>query len=137
MADDDRWIIAGLGNPGPEYAGNPDRDLDADLLAPADQDQVGVLDVAPDRVPIHRLGQGQAGHAGHAVQPDQHVRRLQREHQLVAGQHDVARLLAVAVEHGRHQARTARTAGGALAKLGARLGGDADLRHGGHSSCGG
>jgi PTH1 family peptidyl-tRNA hydrolase len=22
MADDDRWIIAGLGNPGPEYAGN-------------------------------------------------------------------------------------------------------------------
>ena len=89
-----------------------------------------MLHVAPDRVPVHRLGQRQAGPAGHPVQPDQHVRGLQRDHQVVAGQHHVPGVGAVAVEYGRHQARTARTAGGALAELGARLGGDADLRHG-------
>ena len=81
-----------------------------------------MLDEAPDRIALDRLGQGQARHPGHAVEADQDVGRLQREHQLMPGQHDVPRLLAVAVQHGGHPALATRTPGGALAKVGARLG---------------
>src|SRR4029079_6982204 len=41
-----------------DLAGHPDRHLDRDLLAAADQDQVDVLEEAPDRVALHRPGQG-------------------------------------------------------------------------------
>jgi hypothetical protein len=45
-----------------------------------------VLEEAPDRVPLHRLGQGEVAAPLQAFQPQQHVRRLQREHQGMPGQ---------------------------------------------------
>jgi len=49
----------------------------------------------------------------------------------VAGQADVPRVAAVAVQDGGNAARAPHAAGRALAELGARLGGDAYLGHGG------
>ena len=60
-------------------------------------------------------------------------RRLQREHQVVPGQVQVAGLGPVAVQHGWHLALAAAAAGSALAELGASLGGDLDLGHGAYS----
>jgi hypothetical protein len=119
---------------GGDLAGQPDRNLDGDLLAPADQDQVDVLDEAPDRIPLHRLGQGDLAALGQAVQVQQDVRRLQREHQRVPGQAQVAGLRAVSVQHGGYAALAAGTAGSALAELRTSLGGDVDLGHGAISS---
>ena len=64
-----------------DLAGHPDRHLDGDLLAPPDQDQVHVLEEALDRIPLHRLGQGDLAAVLESFQAQQHVRRLQREHQ--------------------------------------------------------
>ena len=49
----------------------------------------------------------------------------------MAGQADVPRVGAVAVQHAGHPARTAHLAGGTFAELGARLGSDTYLGHGG------
>ena len=89
---------------GEHLAGDLDRDVHGDLLTAADQDQVHVLDGAPDRVPLHRLGQHQLVPAGQAIQPDQHVGGLQRHHHVVAGQRDVPGVGAVAIQHGGHPA---------------------------------
>jgi hypothetical protein len=67
-------------------------------------------------------------------QAQQHVRRLQREHQGVPGQAQVAGVGPVTVEHGWHLALAAAAARSALAELGASLGGDLDLGHGAVSS---
>ena len=75
---------------GGDLAGHGDRDVDGDLLAAPDQDQVDVLDGALDRVTLHGLGQGQLAAAGQAVEPDQDVRGAQREQDVVAGQADDA-----------------------------------------------
>ncbi len=117
-----------------DVAGDPDRHLDGDLLAAPDQDQVDVLDEAPDRVPLHRLGQGEGAAALEPVQLEQHVRRLQREHQVVAGQAQVAGIGPVPVQHGGHLALAAAAAGSALAELVTSLGGDLYLGHGAFSS---
>jgi len=60
--------------------------------------------------------------------------RAKSVHQVVAGQAHVPGLLPVAVEHGRHLAGPPHPARGALAELGAWLGDDADLGHGGAHS---
>ena len=117
-----------------DLAGHPDRHLDRDLLTAPDQDQVHVLEEAPDRVPLHRLGQGKLAAALEAFQEQQHVRRLQREHQGVPGQAQVAGVGPVPVQHGGHLALAAGAAGSALAELGASLGGDLNLGHGAFSS---
>jgi hypothetical protein len=119
---------------GGDVAGHPELDLDGDLLAPPDQDQVDVLDDVPNRVPLHRLGQRDLAPLVQAVEVQQHVRRLQREHQLVPGQAQVPGLGAVPVQHGGNPPLAAAAAGGALAELVADLGCDMDLGHGAISS---
>ncbi len=111
-------------------ADDVDRDLDRHLLAAADHDQVDVLEKALDRVALDVLGQRQLVLALD-VECEQHVRGLQREHELVAGERDVPRVGAVAVQDGRNLGLATDAAGCALAELGARLGGDTDLGHGG------
>jgi hypothetical protein len=111
-------------------AGHLDRDLNGDLLAAADQDQVDVVDGAPDRVALHGLGQGQLAAALQPVQADQHVRGAQREQHVVAGQAHVPRVGPVAVQHGGHPALAAHLAGGTFAELAAQCGSDAYLGHG-------
>ena len=83
---------------------------------------------------LHRLGQRDLAPGLEPVQVQQHVRRLQRAHQLVPGQGQVTGVRAVAVQHSGYQARAADAAGGALAELITSLGGDVDLGHGANSS---
>jgi hypothetical protein len=107
------------------------RDVDGDLLAAADGDQVDVLERATNGVAHDDLRQSQLL-ALVGLQREQRVGVvLEREHELVARQREVAGLVAVAVEHGGHLAGTAGAAGRTLAELGAGLGDDADLGHGG------
>jgi hypothetical protein len=78
-----------------------DVDLDGHLLAAAHHEQVGVLDVAPDRVDLERLRQRQLllaldvqGEHGVGARVPQHGGEI------TAGQQQVLRIGAVAVEHG-------------------------------------
>ncbi len=87
-----------------------------------------MLDGALQRVPLDRLRQRELSDA-QALQAEQRVRGLEREHELVLGQRQVAGLRAVPVNDGGHATRPAGTAGGALAELSAELGLDTDLRH--------
>src|SRR5690606_37605587 len=68
------------------------------------------------------------------VDREQHVRGLQRQHQVMARKRDVLRVGAVTVEDGGHLAGPAGAPRGTLTELGARLGGDAYLGHGENSS---
>ena len=119
-------VLAVLGDQGAGrgLALDDDVDLDGHLLAAADDEQVGVLDVAADRVDVERLGQrelllavdveGQHG-VGAGV--------AQHGGEVVGGQQQVLRVGAVAVEHGGHLAVAAGAARCALAGLGAHGGG--------------
>ena len=110
--------------------GQGDRDVDGDLLAGPDDHQVDVLEHLLDRVALDGLGQGQELCVVEAhLQQD--VGRLEREHQLVTGERDVGRVGAVAVDDPGDLAGAADPARCALAELGARLGVDTDLGHGG------
>jgi formate hydrogenlyase subunit 4 len=111
-----------------EVALGVDRDLDGDLLAAGDDDQVDVAQEALDRVALHGLRQDQLLLAVHR-HGEQRVRGLQRHHQVVARDGQVDRRVAVAVDDGGDLVLAADAAGGALAELGARLGGDLDLGH--------
>jgi hypothetical protein len=114
-------------------AGQRHRDVDLDLLATLDDDQVHVLVGVLDRVTLDRLGQGQrrAGATGHvdrehlveATVPD-------RRGELPGRKRDMNGCFAVAVQHSGHQAGPARAAGTTLAELGAGLGADLYLGHG-------
>ena len=106
--------------------------------APADEDQVGVLDEAPDRIALDRLGQGQArsprarrrggsGRWASSARASAHARAARRAAFSSPWPYRTA---------GTRPSRRVRRAA-PLPKVGARLGGDADLRHGGHSSCSG
>ena len=90
-----------------------------------DRDEVEVLDDAADRVDLDVLGQGELLGAVD-VEREERVGAtvLEGHHRLVAGQDDVDRLVAVAVDDGGDLVVAADAAGGALAELGARLGGD-------------
>src|SRR5690606_1299101 len=68
------------------------------------------------------------------VDREQHVRRLQRQHEVMARQRDVLRVGAVTVENGGNLAGPAGAPRGTLTELGARLGGDTYLGHGENSS---
>ena len=122
-------VLEGDEGVGSGLADQVDGDLDGDLLAAAHDDEVDVLEEALDRVALDGLGQGQLVGPS-MLEREQGVLRLEREHQLVAGQRDVPRVGAVAVEDGGDLAGPADAAGGALAELGAGLGGDTDLGHG-------
>ena len=61
---------------GEHFTGDMHRDFHRHLLTAADQDQVYVLDVAPDRIALNRLGQRQLTPAWPAFEPDEHVGRL-------------------------------------------------------------
>src|SRR5690625_23104 len=117
-----------------EHAGGPDLtrhghgDVDLDLLALGDDQEVDVLHEALDGVTLNTLGQGEVVLA-HTVDTDQDVRGLQGEHELVARQVQMAGLGAVAVEDGRHLARAADATSGALAEFRAGLGSDTYLGH--------
>src|SRR3984893_10852213 len=105
---------------GEHVAGNPDLDFNGDLLAAANLDQVNVLDLAPDGVALHGLRQRERRPA-EALKADQRVRRLQRDHEIVLRQREVAALCAVAVHDTRHTTRPADTAGRPPSRLRARL----------------
>jgi hypothetical protein len=115
---------------GEDLTDQPDRHVDGDLLAAADQDQVDVLDDVLDRIPLHRLRQGDLAAVLQALEAQQHVRRPQGPHQVMPGQAQMAGLRAVSVQHGGHPAFAADTAGSALAELVTSLGGDLYLGHG-------
>ena len=91
-------------------ADDDERDVDGDLLTATDDDQVGVLDEALDRVALHLLGERELAVAVE-LDRQQRVGGLEREHQVVAGQRDVHRVGAVAVQHGGHLARRAGSGG--------------------------
>ena len=104
------------------------RDVDADLLAAADDDQVDVLDDRLDRVTLHVLGQRELLLAVD-LDGQQGVGVLERHHRVVAGQGDVHGLGAVAVHHGGDLVVAADLARRALAELGADLGNELGLGH--------
>ena len=110
------------------------RDVDGDLLAAADRDQVDVLEHAPDRVDLDLLGQGQLGLALD-LELEQRVGAavLDRHHRVVAREGQVDRVVAVAVDDRGDLVLAADAAGRALAELGAQLCGDL-LAHSGFSS---
>ncbi|CCH72238.1 hypothetical protein BN11_1470002 [Nostocoides australiense Ben110] len=97
-----------------------DRDVDGDLLALADDNQVDVLDDGLDRVALHVLGQGQLL-VSVDDEGEQGVGVLEGHHRVVAGHGDVDRVGAVAVDDGGHLAGAADAARRALAELGAEL----------------
>jgi hypothetical protein len=113
-----------------------DRDLDVHLLAPADHEQVHVLVLAANRIPLDGLGQRQFA-ATVQFQGEQNVRAAapDRVRELTSRQGDVPWRQSMAVQHGRDLARPAGAASAALAELGAGLGGDTDLGHGGALPC--
>ena len=97
-----------------------DVDLDGHLFAAAHHEQVGVLNVALDRVDVERLGQRQLllavdveGQHGVGAGMPQH------RGELMAGQQQMLRIGAVAVEHGGNMAGATRTTRRTLAGLGA------------------
>lgn len=103
-------------------------DLDGDLLALLDEQQVDVDQVALDGVTLDGLRDRQLGLAVE-VQGQQDVRRTQREQQVVARQGHVDRLGAVTVDDTGNLVLTADAAGGALAEAGTDVGGELDLGH--------
>ena len=107
-----------------------DRDVDGDLLALEHDDQVDVLDDRLDRVALHVLGQGELLLA---VEDDgeQGVARLERLHRLVGSEGDVHRVGTVAVHDGGDLVVAADLASRALAELGAGLGVQGEVGHGG------
>jgi len=111
-------------------------DVHGDLLAALDDQQVDVLDAALQRVALDLLGDRQMVLAGQ-VDRQQRVRGLEREHRVVARQGHVDRIAAVPVQDGGDLVGATDAAGGALAELGALLGGNLDLGHGSFSPVGG
>ena len=104
-----------------------------DLLAAADHDQVDVVDGLLQRVALDVLGQRELGAAVELeAQQDVGV-AAQRQADLTGGQREVARRLAVAVDDGGNLAGATGAAGAAFAELGALLGADTDLGHGGRT----
>ena len=114
-------VVEGDDGLGSGLALEVDGDVDGDLLALADDDEVDVLDDRLDRVALDVLGQG---HLLVAVDDDREegVGVLERHHGVVARQRDVHRLGAVAVHDGGDLVVAADLAGRALAELGAGLG---------------
>jgi len=107
-------------------------DVHHDLLAARDDQQIDVLDVAPERMHGDGLGQRELWPA-RQVEAEYGVAALLAHHpgELQRGQRHMQRVAAVPVEHRGDLAGASGTAGGALAELGARLGGQTDLGHGG------
>src|SRR5690606_30510539 len=105
-------------------ADDVDRDVDGDLLAGADDDEVDVLDGAADRVTLDVLGQGHLLLALD-VEGDDRVRVVLEDEERVVGRHgEVLRRLTVAVEDRGDLVRAAGATGGTLAELGTDLGGE-------------
>ena len=106
-----------------------DGDVDLDLLAAPDDDQVDVLDEALDRVALDLLRQREVALAALDLDQQQGVGGLQGQHGVVTGQRDVHRVTAVAVEDGGNLVVPADSAGSTLAELRTRFGLDLDLGH--------
>ena len=117
---------------GDERADDRERNVDGDLLAATDRQQVDVLVVALDRVALDRLRDGELL-AALEFEGQQHVGAavLDRVGELARGQRHVARVGAVAVDDGRDLAGATGAAGTALAELGTRFGVQTDLGHSG------
>ena len=106
-----------------------DRDVDFDLLALLDDDEVNVLDDLVYRVLLDILDQRQLGLASD-VELDQSVRATNEQQHLVAGQRNVNRVGAVTVQHGGDLSGSAQTAGKTLAEVLAEFGVDGGVfRH--------
>src|SRR5699024_10731793 len=114
------------------FALDDDGDLNGDLLAALDAEQVDVLDLAANRVHLDVAGEGEVfaavvlqGDAGAGV-------AAQREPGRVAGQAQVHGVAAVTVEHSGDLAVAARAAGRALAEFGTHRGVEVNhvVRHG-------
>jgi hypothetical protein len=99
------------------------RDLDLDLLAALDDDEVEVLDDLVHRVLLHVLDERELGGAAD-LELEHGVRLADEQQDLVARQREVAGVGAVAVEHGGDLAGGADLARRALAERLARLGDD-------------
>src|SRR6476661_879578 len=111
------------------FAGDVDGDVNGDLLALADGQQVEVLDDLLDRVALDVLDQGQVLLAVD-VQGQQGVGGADGQGGGLRRQGDVDRLGAVAVDDGRDQVGHAGAAGEALAEFGADFCCELLLRHG-------
>jgi hypothetical protein len=114
------------------FAEEHDGKVDRDLLAAADQEQVHVLDVVLQGVRGDGLGQRQLGLAVDG-QRQNGVAAVFTDHtgELKCRQSQVLGIGAVAVEDCGDLACAAGAAGSALAELGALLGSETDLGHGG------
>src|SRR5581483_11593588 len=94
--------------------------LDGDLLAPAHDQQVDVVEAVLDRVALDRLGEREhRGAVGYRDVEHLHGAAVpQGGRELARGKRDVLGLLAVAVQHGGDLARPPGTPGTTLAELG-------------------
>jgi hypothetical protein len=106
-----------------------DLQLDRDLLALTDEEQVDVVDRQLERVTLDGLRQRQLLAAIDLDRQQGVGTVLDRVGELTGRQRDVAGSLPVAVQHGGDLSGPARAACAALAELSARLGGDSDLGH--------
>ena len=93
------------------------RHVDGDLLAAAHEQEVDVLERAADGVALHGLGQREFGATLEALEQQEDVRALERAHEFVARQADVARRRAVAVQDGGNAVVAADATGGTLTEL--------------------
>src|SRR5438105_6561389 len=106
------------------------RHVHGDLLALADGQQVDVLEVALDGMPLDGLRNGELLTLD--VEGEQDVRAAVPDgvRELAGRQCDVPRVGAVPVDHGRHLAGAPGATCATLAEFGARLGVQSDLGHG-------
>jgi hypothetical protein len=106
----------------------PHRDGEVDLLAGVHLQEVDVQDQRLDRVVLHLADQGGGRLAPLDLQVDERVRRAGREKplQLVDGDLERARLVAVAVDHRGDVPLAAELAGGVLPEGGAIAGVERD-----------
>ena len=111
------------------FAGDDDRDVDGDLLAAADQQQVDVLDVVAQRMADDGLRQRQLVAVGELQGQHRVGAALERVREVAGRQRQVPRVGAVAVQDGGDLAGAAGSPGTTLAELGADFGKQANLRH--------
>ena len=110
----------GLGAGG-RLADDDDRDLDVDLLARLDGEEVGVEEVAGHGVALNVLDEDELALPVELELDERVLVAADDEEEVVPGDVHVDRLAAVSVDDGGNEAGSAGAAGSALAELGTGL----------------
>ena len=118
----DGELLERVNGAGGSLADNDDGDLNVDLLAGLDGQEVGVQDVAAHGVNLNVLDEGQLGLALDLQLNERVLGAANDEEEVVAGNVQVTGLGAVAVEDRGDLAGAAGAAGSTLTKLGTLFG---------------